>query len=82
MDSLLERLCTLTGHRIQPLCDWVVRRDTFWRAMQETAPSQVHSDLRTRFESGVNQLPFPPAASTVAGDQFEPTTRRFKNKSA
>ncbi len=80
MVSLLERFCTLTGHRIQPLCDWVVRSDAFWRNAQSASPE--HRELRDQFEGAVSDLPFPPVASTVAGEHFEPTTRRLKNKSA
>ena len=77
MESLLERLCELTGHAYGPLCAWVIRRDAWWRDLP--AASARHRELRTVYESGMNDLPFPGAQATAA--EKPPAVER-KSKSA
>jgi hypothetical protein len=80
MVSIFEGLCTLTGHRLGPLCGWIVRYDVWWRDAPKA--SRYHRELRDRFEGAATALPFPALAETKSDDTIESPARRVKSKSA
>jgi hypothetical protein len=66
--TFLERLCSSSGHRFGPLCSFVVRRDEWWlgRNQARATASQMHREMRERYESAMIDLPFPSAADVPA----------------
>jgi hypothetical protein len=81
MFALLERLCSASGHRCGPLCAWIIRNDAWWRTSRPAADTQ-HRELRTRYEGGVADLPFPPSAATVVAPEPAVETRERFPRSA
>jgi hypothetical protein len=73
--TFLERLCTASDHRLGPLCNFIVRRDEWWRGRNPASrnASPLHCEKRERFESGMNALPFPAAPQVAEPAAPEPT---------